>query len=193
MKFKDIPRFIGQGNYACNVEWARLESWLNRQREDYGDRLELDPDFQRAHVWDEKKQIAYVEFILRGGKSARALLWNAPGYFHGGSQSMVLVDGKQRLEAVRKFMRNDLPAFGATLSQFTDDLRVLDCDFLMHVNELESRSDVLRWYLEINSGGVVHTNEEIEKVRKLLEQEEVREVVSFSSEVLERAKRLGRA
>jgi hypothetical protein len=36
--------------------------------------------------------------------------------------------------------------------------------FKMHVNQLE-------WYLQLNNGGVVHTEEEINRVRQLLDDE----------------------
>lgn len=39
------------------------------------------------------------------------------------------------------------------------------------VNELRTRAEVLRWYLQLNSGGVVHTEEELARVRALLEAE----------------------
>jgi len=41
-----------------------------------------------------------------------------------------------------------------------------------NVNDLQTRGEVLQWYIEMNSGGVVHSDEEIKRVKKLLEQEE---------------------
>jgi len=92
----------------------------------------------------------------------------------GNQGQMVLVDGKQRLEAVRKFLRNQLPVFKHTIEEFEDKkimLRSSNANFIFKVNNLKTRKEVLQWYLDLNSGGVVHTSEEIEKVRRLLEQE----------------------
>jgi len=92
----------------------------------------------------------------------------------GNQGQMVLVDGKQRLEAVRKFLRNELPVFKHTIEEFEDKkimLRSSNANFIFKVNNLKTRKEVLQWYLDLNSGGVVHTSEEIEKVRRLLEQE----------------------
>ena len=167
-KYKDIPKFTDWGNYYVNQSWVYLEQWLEGIPE-----ADLDPDFQRGHVWTEDKQIAYVEFILRGGKSSRDLFFNHPGWttdFHG---SMQLVDGKQRMEAVRKFLRNELKAFGSYKDDFTDKLQVIGTDFIIHVNNLQTREEVLQWYLDLNSGGVVHTDDELNKVRKMLEAERV--------------------
>lgn len=43
-----------------------------------------------------------------------------------------------------------------------------------NVNDLQTRTEVLRWYIEMNSGGVVHSDEEIERVKELLRQEEIK-------------------
>lgn len=132
----------------------------------------MDPDFQRGHVWTEVQQIRYVEFVLRGGESSREIHFNHPGWMNSYEGAMVLVDGKQRLESVRKFMRNELPIFdGHTLSDFDEKPSILRADFIIHVNDLPTRAEVLQWYLDLNDGGVVHSSEEIQKVRKLLEEE----------------------
>lgn len=87
-----------------------------------------------------------------------------------GVQKAVLVDGKQRLESVRKFLRDELEVFdGHRFSDFTDRLP-LEARFHVRVNDLQADAEVLQWYLDINSGGVAHTDEEIEKVRKMLEE-----------------------
>ena len=173
MKYLDIPQFYPEGNYAVTTSWDYIERIL----EDWNERgeLDLDPDFQRGHVWSEKKQIDFVEFCLKGGKESRTIKFNHPGWQSDYEGKMVLVDGKQRLEAVRKFMRNELPIFGGHfLGDFEDMkimLRSLNASLIFMVNNLKTRKEVLTWYLQLNSGGVVHTQEEIEKVEKLLELE----------------------
>lgn len=166
-KFKDIPQFIHGGNYAVHVPWKYLVTWLDELPE-----ADMNPDFQRGHVWTIDKQVKYVEFILRGGKSSKDIYWNHPGWMSSFVGDMVLVDGKQRLEAVRAFLNNEIEAFGSTLSEYTDGLpSISNCDFIMHVNNLPTRKEVLQWYLDLNSGGVVHTDDELNRVRELLEQE----------------------
>jgi len=41
----------------------------------------------------------------------------------------------------------------------------------INVNDLQTRAEVLQWYIDFNSGGVVHTAEEIARVKALLEKE----------------------
>ena len=165
MKFQDIPQMT-QARYRVDVMWSYLFSHLDSYQESYG--LDLDPDFQRAHVWTEAQQISYVEYQLRGGISGKDIFFNCPG-FQGSRNNpgpMVLVDGKQRLNAVTRFLQNEIPAFGSLLKDYEDKLYSL-LSFSVWVNNLNSRQAVLQWYLDLNSG-VAHTQEELDKVKELM-------------------------
>lgn len=178
MKVNDIPKFFRPPNYDVTASWAYLEDTLER----WDDRgtgikgalgLDLDPVFQRGHVWNTQKQIEFVEFCLKDGQSSRTLLFNHPNWQGSYEGLMVLVDGKQRLEAVRSFLRNDLPIFGGNcLNDFDDPrklLRSTGAEFTFKVNNLKTDKEVMQWYLQLNSGGVVHTQEELNKVQKLID------------------------
>lgn len=169
MDFEDIRKYTRGASYQITVMWRYLEEQLlNYARPPYP--VDLDPDFQRAHVWTEAQQRRYVEFCLRGGASSRDILFNCTGWMADFRGPFVLVDGKQRLEAVRRFMRDDLAIFdGHRISDFTGYLRDHHACFTFHINDLQTKAEVLQWYLDLNSGGVVHTNEELAKVRVLLE------------------------
>jgi uncharacterized protein with ParB-like and HNH nuclease domain len=173
MKFSQIPQYTRDGNYSINVSWKYLEKWIDEHESEVG--LNLNPDYQRAHVWSKNQQIAFVEFQLRGGVGSNILRYNCPGWMAGFEGPFELVDGKQRLEAVLKFMRNELKVFGYYLSEFEDNINIIRPDFIMTINDLPLRSQVLQWYLDINAGGVIHTEEELERVRKLLEIEKGKE------------------
>jgi hypothetical protein len=172
MRYSEIQQFTRSAGYGVDVDWHYLEQHLASLAE-YPSGLDLDPDFQRAHVWTEEQQRAYVEHVLRGGWASRQILFNCFGWKGPGDcGAVVLVDGKQRLEAVRKFLRNDLTIFGGNRrSDFIDRLHPLTASFRMCVNDLPTREDVLRWYLELNSGGTPHASAEIEKVQRLLDEE----------------------
>lgn len=169
-RFKDIPEFTRGAGYRVNVAWRYLEEQL-AQYDRPETPLMLDPDFQRAHVWDETKQSRFVEYVLRGGQSSRDIYWNCSSWQKAYNTPIYLVDGKQRLEAVRKFLRNELRAFGSLYKEYTDKLNWVGTDFVFHINTLATRAEMLQWYIDLNAGGVAHTDEEIDKVRKLLEQE----------------------
>lgn len=179
MKIDDIPRFFNPPSYRVHAPWNHIENMLDQ----YDDReiagslgLNLDPDFQRGHVWSEDKQIAFVEYCLKGGQSSRDLFFNHPNWMGSYAGEMTLVDGKQRLEAVRRFVRDDLAIFdGHKLSTFDRPgtlLRGTHAHLIFNVNNLPDRKSLLEWYLQLNDGGVVHTKSELNKVRKLLEKEQ---------------------
>ena len=171
-----IPTFTSS-KYKVTVGWGHLQNWINDNEEDF-DGINLDPDFQRGHVWTENQQIAYIEFMLRGGKSSYTLYWNHPDYIESRQPHcnldgvLVLVDGKQRLTTILKFLKNELKAFGYYLSEYGDDAkRILRANRVeMAVNDLQTREELLKWYLDLNDGGVVHSTEEILRVRYLLAQ-----------------------
>lgn len=93
MKFKDVHT-MPRDFYKVDVGWNYLEKMIKEDEEDIG--LDLNPDFQRAHVWTEQQQIAYVEYILKGGRSGKELYFNANN-FPNVIGEYVIVDGKQRL------------------------------------------------------------------------------------------------
>jgi hypothetical protein len=155
-------------SYQVNVSWNFLEKMLDSYTEGYG--LELDPDFQRGHVWTDEQRSAYCEWILQGGRSGKDIYFNCPNWHgHGGEGNMVLVDGLQRLTAVRMFLKDEVSIFGGSVrSDFEDNPSMLIADFIFHVNDLPTRAEVLQWYIDLNSGGTVHKPYEIAKVRELL-------------------------
>lgn len=152
------------------MPWTELERHIASQQErcEGMAALDLEPDFQRAHVWTEAQQIAFVEYQLQGGTSGKELYFNCAGWGLDYRGPYVIVDGKQRLQAVRRFIANEIPAFGHLLSEYDDKLNFLDNHFNWNVAALESRTEVLQWYLNFNAGGTVHTAEELERVRKLI-------------------------
>jgi len=162
-----IPQFTRSPRYSVDVSWKYIEEQLEHYNERDGG-LDLNPDFQRGHVWTPEKQIAYVEFCLRGGNSARDIYFNHPGWNSSYEGTMELVDGKQRLTAVLGFLHDEIPAFGYKYSEFEGTLR-LHQGFKFNINDLQTRAEVLQWYLDMNTGGVVHTDKEINKVKRLLQ------------------------
>ena len=169
-KFQDIPQFTKAANYHVDVAWDYMfESWLPEM---IAHGLDIDPDFQRGHVWSEEQQIRYCEFVLRGGHSSKEIYINDPHWnktFKEGEG--VLVDGKQRIEAARRFMQNEIKVFGHFRDEFTDHLDILKGRFSVNINDLSTKGEVYQWYLDLNDGGVVHTQDELDKVRKLMAKE----------------------
>lgn len=170
MKFSEIKQLTQQANYQVNIWWEDLDESLDHyRRSNCGGGLDTDPDFQRGHVWTEAQQIAYVEFKLMGGSGSNDLYTNCVGWMNDFQGPFVLVDGKQRLNAALRFIRNEIPAFGHYRKEFVGRIPS-HAEFIFHVNNLKTREEVLTWYLEMNSGGTPHTQEELDRVRAMLEE-----------------------
>lgn len=167
--FDAIEQFP-RSNYSVHQPWDSVEAWIKREVDEL--KLDLDPDFQRPHVWTKKQQIAYIEYGLRGGASGRDLYFNHPGWMDNWKGDFVIVDGKQRLEAVRAFLRNEVRAFGFLFREFSGRLGLTGPSFIVNIATLRTRAELLRWYLAINVGGTPHAPAEIEKVRDMLTAEE---------------------
>ena len=168
-KFADIKQMT-IAYYAVDISWTSFENWLESHK-DLG--VDLDPIFQRGYVWTQLQKTQYVEFILRGGKSGKDIYWNCPHWMKWGRKGsekkpITIVDGKQRLSAVLDFLENKIPTYGAYYKEYTDPVFLGVTMFRFHVNDLTDEADVLRWYIELNTGGTAHTQEEINKVKNLL-------------------------
>ena len=170
MKFKDLPKFTRVGHYNVNVNWKYFTDAIERYVKEY--KLEMNPDFQRGNVWTEKQQIAFAEYMLKGGTQARTIYFNHPGWMTSFEGPMYLVDGLQRVTAALKFLRNEIKVFGEYYYKDFEDNISNDIDFIININNLRTRKEVLQWYIDFNTGGTVHTDEEIERVRELLKLEE---------------------
>lgn len=167
--FKDIPQFT-YGSYEVDIHIRHLERMLKSYEEDYN--LELNPDFQRGNVWTEEQQIKFVEFFLRGGKSARIIYFNIGEWSFNKKTDipqMVCVDWLQRLTAILRFLHGEIPVFGHYISEYEDNIP-LDYTLKFNINNLAYKRDVLKWYVEMNSGGTVHSDAELKRVQKMIEE-----------------------
>jgi hypothetical protein len=170
VNINDIKKLKSFGNYSVEYSLHRLSNTIDRWVKEDG--LQLNPDFQRGHVWTEEQSIAFVEFILRGGKSGSILL-NHPGWMSSFDGEFVCVDGLQRLTSLLRFLQNDLPVFGGHYCKDIEDIGLLlrEISFNFYINELKTREEVLEWYLELNAGGTPHSQEEIDRVARLILEE----------------------
>ena len=41
---------------------------------------------------------------------------------------------------------------------------------ILNVNDLKTEKEVLQWYVDMNAGGTPHTNEEIERVKRMIKE-----------------------
>jgi uncharacterized protein with ParB-like and HNH nuclease domain len=175
-KFRDIPQFTRDGNWQCDFDIKYIVKWVNEQISESG--LQLNPNFQRGHVWAEQQQIAFLEYFFKGGKSGTVIYFNKPDWHgrvkDGSYNEYVCVDGLQRITAIYKFVNNEIPIFGTFFKEFEDQPR-MKYTMKINVNDLKTEEEVLQWYVDMNAGGTPHTKDEIEKVKEMIEHLQIKE------------------
>ncbi|MCH2079637.1 DUF262 domain-containing protein [Prochlorococcus sp. ALOHA_ZT_50] len=171
VKYQDIEKiptarfhYDSEAYYFCT---KLIPQWLKE------DNLDLNPDFQRGHVWSERDQVGYIEYLLKGGRTASTFCFNNPQWNDWTEVSKtVCLDGLQRITALQKFINNELKAFGYYFKNFEDwKLIKRSLKVSYQVFTFKTRREILQFYLTLNTCGVKHSPEEIERVSKLLEQE----------------------
>lgn len=139
---------------------------------------DLNPDYQRDHVWTEVQSRRFVGFFLSDGP--RTPVWiHRPDHKTDGADYLHLpeevIDGQQRVKALMAFFAGTIPAEmedGKLL--WWRDCNEVDRRSMISLNVRYvsmSRRERLSFYLRLNNGGTVHTDAEITKVRKMLEAE----------------------
>lgn len=166
MKFSELPKFKKTCDQGVNIPLFYLKRKIEEDQKELG--LQLCPDFQRGHVWTETQQTQYLEYILMGGRSGRDIWFNHTGWMRSFEGEYVLVDGLQRITACIKFLDNKLCVFGYYYNQFEDRLGMTEYTLIFHVETFQTKKEVLEWYIEMNSGGTPHTNDEIDRVKKMI-------------------------
>jgi uncharacterized protein with ParB-like and HNH nuclease domain len=166
MKFHEIKQFP-QIYYHVDIPIDYLKDWISKHTKDL--ELDLNPDFQRGYVWNKEQKILYIEYLLKNPTSGLELYFNHPGWMNSFEGDFVLVDGKQRINAILEFLNSLIPAYGCLYKEYEDSLRLICLS--INIATLKTRKEVLQWYLDFNTGGTYHTQEEIQKVKELIEKE----------------------
>lgn len=167
MKFRDIPQ-MSRANYSIDVPLDYLQHTINRYTSDYD--LDFDPPFQRHYVWTNDQKIAYVEYVLKGGRSGLDIYFNCPYWMHyKNNPKMTVVDGKQRLSAMLGFLNNQIPAFGSLFKDYEDRIGAMMGNLKFHINDIVDPRAVVQWYLDMNTGGTYHTSADIDRAKAYME------------------------
>ena len=175
VRFSDIQQFTRNADYRVNMDIRRIPAWIEENEKENG--LQLNPIFQRGHIWNENQQRSWLEFFLKGGKSGDHIYFNDPFWMnwnynpekHEVYKDFVCVDGLQRITSVQRFINNEIKVFGSYYKEYEDPMSLNAKTLVLHVNDLKTEKEVLQWYIDMNSGGVSHSTEEIDRVRKMME------------------------
>lgn len=168
---------------AYTVDWPlnMLEQTLlgvQEGVEQQGGSFELNPDFQRGHVWTDAQRSAYAEAFIRKDVTGR-ILFNCPGWANASrdgdipAQTFQCIDGLQRLTTMRMFLAGQVQVFGglhaADLKGSPFDPFRMSYRLQIGIYEFSHRQELLDFYLRLNQGGTPHSSDELERVRGLLD------------------------
>lgn len=169
-----LPKALQQ----CDVNIGDLEAQLDSYSKHWG--LDLSPDYQRGHVWLLEQQTSFIEAIMRGLMDDRlrtiqfnATHWNEDEPEGDLPRTIQIVDGLQRLTAVRRYLDGYVKPFGLPISAFAGsqfDLTRPNYRLRFAIHDFHWRTDLLRYYLDINAGGTPHSENELTRVRNLLDE-----------------------
>lgn len=81
------------------------EFWENEQLRKYN----YEPPYQRHSIWSEEKQSFFIDSLLRNYPVPPIFLHKKIDDITG-KQTFDVIDGKQRLTSIKKFLNNDIPA-----------------------------------------------------------------------------------
>jgi hypothetical protein len=135
-----------------------------------GSGLDLNPDYQREHVWSEEQKVDLIDSIFKNieiGKFTiirRKFSEELDNYYE-------VLDGKQRIQAILDFYECRFKYKGLTYN----DLNWIDRNHFTNYSVSWAETEPLtdkqkyRYFLKLNKCGVPMSKDQIEKVEKMLE------------------------
>lgn len=160
---------------GVDCKWRYLALYVREGQDERGEPypMNLNPDYQRGPVWDEQRQRRFIGHCLEGGRQQ-------PMYVQRDDRLRDLteevIDGQQRLRAIAAFMYGEIPGEVYHEGQWRE-LWYKDFNEVDRASQRLSsrivygdwpREERLKFYLRLNSGGIAHTEEELDRVRALL-------------------------
>lgn len=155
------------------IQWQNLDVHVGFTDEFcdlYG--LNTDPDYQRGHVWTAEQSGRFIHHFFSGGETPRLLITSPH------DENFELLDGKQRFHAIRGFWNDQkamlLPDGQRVYRRDCDPKSVLVVGRRLHIPfglMRQTRKEAMRLYIKLNSFGTVHSPQEIERVKALLQSE----------------------
>lgn len=176
-RLNEIIQPLKTARYEVDMEWRWFLEHIKKMGEDY-DGLEMNPDFQRGHVWTPEQQQHYLENVLRGVISTSGFLiqfncpnWDEDKYDGDLPRGFQCIDGLQRINAVQGFIEGTVKPFGLTVADLDTSAYTIKTRyrFRVAVHNFTRKADLLKHYLDLNAGGTPHSAQEIERVAAMRE------------------------
>ncbi|MNH75601.1 hypothetical protein D3C73_278450 [compost metagenome] len=164
--------FIKNDDIRLNYSQTSLEALFSKA---YYFGVDFEPEYQRNYVWDESDKVKLIDAIFNNvdiGKFAFVHLSDDEWRQNDFKYSYEILDGKQRFRAILDFYESRIKYNGV----FFKELSLKDQShfkrYTINVAETQqlSRESKLRYFLMLNTGGRIMSEEHLEIVRKQLEE-----------------------
>lgn len=161
---------------SFNCAFNDINEWLEREAQNVEHGVDLCPDFQRGHVWNEERQIKFIENVFRkivddGGLTFR---FNCPTWREDKDgdliDQIVCIDGLQRLTSIKRFTNNEFSVCGYFFKDLPRRIKIRELNVFIQMYDFQNRKELLQFYLDVNFGGIPHTHAEFERVTALYKQ-----------------------
>lgn len=119
------------------------------------------PTWQRPIVWDEERQVRFVESVWLGldlGTYSLNMIARPGAEF-----DKLLIDGQQRIFSLQRYFSDEFPIFGYRWSEVTEiDRREMEMSriFARYETRSEDEQYLRDYYNRMNFGGVAHTEDQ---------------------------------
>lgn len=129
------------------------------------------PPWQRPEVWDAARKRAFIEGLFLGLGAGFYVVHGSDWGSDGDRSPMSgwLLDGQQRITAIRDFLADDLAIFDGTrwsdLSALDQRRRFLYLNFpCVEIAYQADEQKLKQIYTRMNFGGVAHTQEDLDRL-----------------------------
>lgn len=167
----NVSNFTKNTNININFQNTTIESLIF---EYYNFGINLDPEYQRGYVWDDKDRENLIDSIFNNIKIGEFALnhlsdkeWEEKGF------SYEIVDGKQRLSTLIAFYENRFPYKGYYFNDLSSADRYTFLNKNISVGKTRNleKKDVLEYFLVLNRAGRCMDEEHLAKVEDMLHDE----------------------
>jgi hypothetical protein len=133
-------------------------------------RFRDNPDYQRGYVWTPDDKLRFIDSIFKGRELGRFIFVEFPSPDY----ETEVLDGKQRIDAIREFVTAKFRYEGKYYHQYNlYDRNIFEGQSIQYAKLDGSsfkRSELLQIFLEVNAAGVPQSQEHLDKVQKLYEE-----------------------
>lgn len=167
----EYGKVYGEKNSMAIIHWIEM---LLKMEDDDGGKWILNPPFQRGSVWTLRQKQALWESIL-DDIPIPAFFINRFDHRLGPEEYQgreIVVDGKQRIEAIAGFLQDEFRVRGELWSEQDDVFkRRVKYGFTATVicTKFDTMHECIDLYLKLLLTGTQHTEEEINEAKALLE------------------------